>query len=151
MQNSDYNNVLTRLTFLTKRNNLSQAELGEKIGVERRAMNGRADRNSNFKPYEIEKIEHAYDVDLSSVSITENSGERQNDTSIPSRAAEFGYRLGDLQDKHGYLDKDMAKILHISEDDYIDIKCGDIEPDVQVLHRLKQCFKICIDDLLYGG
>lgn len=146
-----YNELFAKLIILTKRNDITHAEIGDCMRIERGAAFARAKRNSKVKDNEVKKVEEKYDVDLSSVSITENSGERQNDTSIPSRAAEFGYRLGDLQDKHGYLDKDMAKILHLSEDDYIDIKCGDIEPDVQVLHRLKQCFKVCIDDLLYGG
>ena len=44
----NYNEVLTRLVYLTKRNNISQTEIGEAINVERRAINGRAERNSKF-------------------------------------------------------------------------------------------------------
>lgn len=79
-----------------------------------------------------------------------NSGERQNDTTIPTKVKSFGNRLTELQDKHEYLDKDMAKLLKISEEEYIDIKLGDIEPDLKILNRLKQCFKVSIDYLLYG-
>ena len=80
----------------------------------------------------------------------ENTGERQNDTTVKERVSHFGERLGDLQDQHEYLDKDMAKLLKISEEDYIDLKLGDIEPDLAILNRLKQCFKVSIDYLLYG-
>lgn len=80
----------------------------------------------------------------------ENTGERQNDTTVKERLSHFGERLGDLQDQHEYLDKDMAKLLKISEEDYIDLKLGDIEPDLAILNRLKQCFKVSIDYLLYG-
>lgn len=145
-----YNELFAKLIILTKRNDITHAEIGDCMKIERGAAFARAKRNSKVKDSEKERVEEKYDVDLSSISITDNSGERQNDTSIPSRAARFGYRLGDLQDKHEYLDKDMAKILRISEDEYIDIKCGDAEPDIQVLNRLKQCFKVSIDELLYG-
>ncbi|DAB09788.1 TPA: hypothetical protein CPT95_03645 [Candidatus Gastranaerophilales bacterium HUM_15] len=80
----------------------------------------------------------------------DNTLERQNDTTVKERVSHFGERLGELQDKHEYLDKDMAKLLKISEEDYIDLKLGDIEPDLEVLNRLKQCFKVSIDYLLYG-
>ena len=79
-----------------------------------------------------------------------NTLERQNDTTVKERVSHFGERLGELQDKHEYLDKDMAKLLKISEEDYIDLKLGDIEPELEVLNRLKQCFKVSIDYLLYG-
>ena len=80
----------------------------------------------------------------------ENTGERQNDTTVKERLSHFGERLGDLQDQHEYLDKDMAKLLKISEEEYIELKLGDTEPDLEVLNRLKQCFKISVDVLLYG-
>lgn len=80
----------------------------------------------------------------------DNTGERQNDTTIQERVSHFGERLGDLQDQHEYLDKDMARLLKISECDYIDLKQGDELPDLDVLNRLKQCFKVSIDYLLYG-
>jgi len=79
-----------------------------------------------------------------------NSGERQNDTTIPTKVKSFGNRLTELQDKHEYLDKDMAKLLKISEEEYIDIKLGDEEPDIKILIRLKQLFKISIDWLMFG-
>ncbi len=146
----EYNNVLTKLTFLTKRNNLSNTEIGNAINVERRAMSGRADRNSKFRHQEIKMLEEAYDINFKDISIQTNTLDRQNDTTIPEKIESFGIRLTELQDKHEYLDKDMAKLLRITEEEYIDIKLGDIEPDFNVLVRLKQCFKVSIDWLLFG-
>ena len=79
-----------------------------------------------------------------------NTLERQNDTTVKERVSHFGERLGELQDKHEYLDKDMAKLLSISEEEYIDLKLDDKEPDFKILVRLKQCFKVSIDWLLFG-
>ncbi len=145
-----YNDLLTKLTFLTKRNNLSNTEIGNAINVERRAMSGRAERNSKFKPEEVKKIEAAFDVKLDSVSICENSLETQNEPSVLSEAENFGRRLTEIQDKHELYDKDMAKLLRISEEEYIDIKLGDAEPDYSILVRLKQRFKVSIDWLMFG-
>lgn len=89
-------------------------------------------------------------VDDNNINISENSLDRQNDTTIPEKAHKFGYRLAEIQDKHEYLDKDMAKLLRISEEEYIDIKMGDVQPDINVLNRIKQCFKVSVDWLLYG-
>lgn len=145
-----YNDLLTKLTFLTKRNNLSQQEIGDAINVERRAMNGRARRNSKFKQDEIEKIEHAFNVNLSVVSISDNSGERQNDTSVDEKSSQFGKRLSELQAKHNFLDREMAQLLKISEKDYLKLVVGKIQPDLNILNRIKQNFKVSIDYLLYG-
>ena len=64
-KNMDFNTLLTKLIYLTKRNNISNTEIGIAINVERRAMSGRAERNSKFKPDEIEQIENAFNVKLS--------------------------------------------------------------------------------------
>lgn len=145
-----YSDFLAKIIYLTKRNNISQAEIGEAIGLDRGAANARAQRDSKFKPDEIKKIEQFFDIELSSVVICDNSKEKQNDTTIPSKAENFGQRITEIQDKYEYLDKDMAKLLRISEEDYIDLKLGDIEPDFRHLVRLKQCFKVSIDWLLFG-
>ena len=141
----NYNEVLTRLVYLTKRNNISQTEIGEAINVERRA-----ERNSKFKQSEIEKIESSFDVDLSVVSIADNSGERQNDTSVEEKSLLFGKRLSSLQAKHNFLDREMAILLNLSEKDYIKLITGKIKPDSDILNRIKQNFKISIDYMLYG-
>ena len=146
----NYNEVLTRLIYLTNRNNISQQEIGEALLMDRAAMHGRAKRNSKFKPDEIEQIENAFNIKLSDAFITPNSLEENNDITIPMKVETFGKRLSVIQDKYEYLDKEMAKRLRISEEDYIDLKCGNIEPTFKILVRLKQCFKVSIDWLLFG-
>lgn len=90
-------------------------------------------------------------TDNKDITITNNTLDRQNDTTIPQKVEHFGRRMTEIQDKHEYLDKDMAKLLRISEEGYIDLKLGDAEPDFNVLVRLKQCFKVSIDWLLFGN
>lgn len=105
---------------------------------------------------DMEKVQDFLDIKLYARmdnhenKVISNSLDRQNDTSIPQKAERFGYRLAEIQDKHEYLDKDMAKLLRISEEEYIDLKLGDSEPDLNTLSRLKQCFKVSIDWLLFG-
>lgn len=150
MQNTDYNTVLTKVVFSTKRNNISQAEIGEVIGVERRAMNGRADRNSKFKPDEIEKIQKYYNVDLNSIVILDNSGERQNDTTLEEKIKSFGKRVSELQAQHNFLDREMATLLKISEKDYLKLVTGKNLPNLDILMNIKRNFNVSIDYLLWG-
>lgn len=79
-----------------------------------------------------------------------NSGERQNDTSVDTKSSQFGKRLSELQAKHNFLDREMSILLKISENDYIKLITGKIKPDLDILNRLKQNFKVSIDYLLYG-
>lgn len=136
---------------------ISQTDLGIAMGnLKRQTVNTRIKNNSEVTVTELINAQAYYDAKLyvrtdnEDIQITENSGERQNDTTIPQKAERFGHRLAELQDKHEYLDKDMARLLRISEEEYIDLKCGDVEPDYKTLIRLKQLFKISIDWLLFG-
>lgn len=124
------------------------SDFGKVLDLSRSNISKRAQNNSEVTVTELQLIEKYYGVSVYKSSA--NTGERQNDTTVKERVSHFGERLGDLQDQHEYLDKDMAKLLKISEEDYIDLKLGDIEPDLTILNRLKQCFKVSIDYLLYG-
>lgn len=145
-----YNDLLTKIVFLTKRNNISNSEIGKVINLDRQSINGRAERNSKFKPDEVEKIEHAFNVNLSVVTISDNSGERQNDTTVDEKSSQFGKRLSELQAQHNFLDREMAQLLKISEQAYLKLVTCKNKPDLDVLNRIKQNFKVSIDYLLYG-
>lgn len=145
-----YNDLLTKLTYLTKRNNLSNSEIGEVINVERRAIQGRASRNSKFKPEEVKKIEQHFNVELNSVSIANNSGTPVKDDTIKERTENFGKRLYKIQEKNNLTDRQMAKLLGIYEDEYLDLAYGDKEPNLRILNNIKSHFQISIDYLLYG-
>lgn len=89
-------------------------------------------------------------VDDSSINISDNSGERQNDTTVDEKSSQFGKRLSELQAKHNFLDREMAQLLKISEKDYLKLVTCKTKPDLDVLNRIKQNFKVSVDYLLYG-
>lgn len=82
--------------------------------------------------------------------VINNSLERKNDTRINEKTREISQRLNDIQKKHEYLDKDMANLLKISEQDYISLKSGKKALDIAIINHFKQFFEISIDWLLYG-
>lgn len=136
---------------------ISQTDLGIAMGnLKRQTVNTRIKNNSEVTVKELlnaqKKLEASIYIrtDNKDLAIITNTLDRQNDTSVPQKVEHFGRRMTELQDKHEYLDKDMAKLLRISEEEYIDLKLGDAEPDFNVLVRLKQCFKVSIDWLLFG-
>ena len=79
----------------------------------------------------------------------QNSGERQYDETIPQRIKNFGKKLSELQAQHNFLDREMAKLLGISERQYISIVTGSRQPTIDILNNLKQNFKVSIDYMLY--
>lgn len=145
-----YSDFYGKIIILTKRNDLTHAEIGDCIGIERGAIFARAKRNSKFKPDEIKKIEEAFDVQLDSISIINNSGDRISDDTVEERTENFGKRLFKIQEKNDLTDRQMAKLLGIYEDEYVDLVYGDKEPNMRVLNNIKSHFQVSIDYLLYG-
>ena len=80
-----------------------------------------------------------------------NTGERYFNVGIKNNLSDFGKRLSVLQAKHNLLDKEIAKILGVSEKQYIAIVTGTKLPDLDFLTNIKQNFKISIDNLLFGS
>ena len=80
----------------------------------------------------------------------ENSGERCNNTEIIKKTADFGKRLSYIQAKHNFLDREMAKLLNISERTYVAMVTGSKAPDLNTLNLIKRNFNVSIDYLLYG-
>ncbi|MBR6099201.1 helix-turn-helix transcriptional regulator [bacterium] len=80
-----------------------------------------------------------------------NSGVRRNDVTVFEKSESFGKRLSALQAKHNLLDREMAKLLDISERHYISVVTGKKEADISILNRIKQNFSVTIDYLLYGN
>ena len=151
--------IAQNLTTVRKQINSNAAAFSKEVGIPYTTFikYERGERKPSFEL--LEYLASVYNVNLNYIlsgqgqmfiKPDENTGERQNDTTVYERLRKFGDRLTELQDKHEYLDKDMAKLLKISEEEYIELKLGDIEPDLNILNRLKQCFKISVDALLYG-
>lgn len=148
----DFKDTLQNLT----KHKITNDYFANLFGTTPQNISKRIKNNSEITLSELEIVQKDSGIILyvktndNNIKVLDNTLERQNDTTIPEKAQKFGNRLSELQDKHEYLDKDMAKLLKISEDEYIDMKMGDISPDINVLNRLKQCFKVSIDWLLYG-
>ncbi len=143
----NFTELQTNLQLITKEK-ISLSEPGRILNLSRSNISLRAKNNSEITVSELQCIEKFYGVSIYKSNVF--TLERQNDTTIPEKATKLGHRLGELQDKHEYLDKDMAKLLRISEEEYVDLKCRNAELEFKVLLRLKQCFKVSIDWLLFG-
>ena len=79
-----------------------------------------------------------------------NSCARQNDETVFEKSESFGKRLSDIQEKYNFLDREMAKLLNITERHYVSIITGRKEPDIRIFNRIRQNFNVTIDYLLYG-
>ena len=136
---------------------ITQSDIARILKVGRANIHDRIKRNSSVTTDEVQTVQDYMGVELfiradnPDIYVCDNSGERQNDSSVINKIESVGQRFGQLQDQHDYLDKDMAKLLNISEDDYISIKCGDALPNIEILTLAKQKFKVSIDWLLFGN
>nr|DAX84338.1 MAG TPA: helix-turn-helix domain protein [Caudoviricetes sp.] len=151
--------IAQNLAIVRKNINSNAASFAKEVGIPYTTFikYERGERKPSFEL--LEYLVDVYNVNLNYIfsgqgqmfiKPDDNTLERQNDTTVKERVSHFGERLAELQDKHEYLDKDMAKLLSISEEEYIDLKLDDKEPDFKILVRLKQCFKVSIDWLLFG-
>ena len=105
-------------------------------------------KKSILKPIEIQKLEDYFRIKL--VKQQAYTGERQNDTTVEEKSSQFGKRLSELQAQHNFLDREMAQLLKISEPAYLKLVTCKTKPDLDVLNRIKQNFKVSVDYLLYG-
>ncbi len=80
----------------------------------------------------------------------ENTGERRFIPQYKQDVLSFGKRLSELQSKHNFLDREMAKLLDISERNYVSLVVGKKEPTIEDLTNIKQNFNVSIDYLLFG-
>ncbi len=80
-----------------------------------------------------------------------NSLRRQNDENICLKLTQAGKRLVKIQEKHNFLDKEMAQLLKISEKEYIKLIMGELDFNIYILANLKQNFEVDIDELLFGS
>lgn len=128
---------------------ISRSKISEILGTSRQNLNTKFNNpNSDVSISELQKIEKYFGITIYKSGNT--SGERQNDTTVNEKSSQFGKRLSELQAKHNFLDREMATLLKISEIDYIKLVTGKLKPDLDILNRLKQNFKVSIDNLLYG-
>lgn len=84
------------------------------------------------------------------IDFEQNTFSRQNDVTVEERCKNFGKRMSRLQEKHNFLDREMAKLLNISEKHYLSLVVGAVMPGLDILNNIKRNFKVSIDYLLYG-
>ena len=84
------------------------------------------------------------------VNTKKNTLKRRNSNFTNIQTSKIGFRLTEIQEKNNLHDKDMANILDMYQDDYMDLKCGCKEPTLKILVKIKQSFDVSIDWLLYG-
>ena len=123
--------------------------LADVLGGSKQNMNQKVrNPNSEVTVSELVKIEAEFGVQI--YRSGSYSGERQNDTSLGERLKGFGVRLSEIQEKHNFLDREMATLLKISEKEYIQLVLGKKLPTLEILSAIKQNFKVFIDELLWG-
>ena len=146
-----YNELFTKLTYLTGLNNIKQSDIGELIGMDKAAVNKRAKNNSKFSEDEIKKIESRYNINFSDISVVRNTFSRQNDTEIKSEIYKSSERLAVIQEKNNLSDIEFAKLLGLYVQEYNELKSGERQITLSVLNAVKQNFQVSADWLLYGG
>lgn len=143
----NFNELQAILQNLTHKK-VSLAEIGRILGLTRSNISKRAQTESEVTVSELKKIEECLRISLYKSGAY--SGERQNDTTVDEKSSQFCKRLYNLQEQHNFLDREMAKLLRISEEKYLRLVSGRTQPDLDILNRIKQNFKVSIDYLLYG-
>ncbi len=143
----NFNELQAILQNLTNKK-ISLAEIGRILGLTRSNISKRAQSKSEVTVSELKKIEEHLGISIYQSGVY--SGERQNDTAVDEKSSQFGSRLSELQAQHNFLDREMAQLLKISEKDYGRLVVNKIQPDLDILNRIKQNFKVSIDYLLYG-
>lgn len=136
------------LQNLIPNHKITQMSIANVLNLSRQAMSKRVKIGTEVTISELQAIERYFGVKLYKTDAY--SLERQNDTSVDEKSSQFGKRLSELQAKHNFLDREMAQLLKISENDYLKLVVGKIQPDLNILNRIKQNFKVSIDYLLYG-
>ena len=150
----NYNDIIVKIAYLTKRNNIKQSELADIIGLTKQSINGRAERNSEFEEDEIKAIEQHYNIDFSSINISVNLNNdlknKKSNKTIKEKLSDFPNRLIKIQKLSGLSDKDFAEKIELYRDEYIEFKTGERKPDINIVNSLKLHFNISVDWLLYG-
>lgn len=114
----DFRTTFALLIYLTKRNNITFSDIGDALNVGRAAISKRAERNSKFKPHEIEALEEYFNVCFDDIKICENVPELIEPEKIRQNLTDVGRKLSYIQDKYDYLDSEMAARLNTSESRY---------------------------------
>lgn len=130
---------------------ITQKGVGEALNFSKGAINNRIIRGGNFKPEEKKELENFYGISFGDFKeALPNTLARQNDETVYERASQFGKRLQEIQDKHNFLNREMAQLLKISEREYTQLKIGKKAPTISVINEIKRNFVVDVDWLIFG-
>jgi len=139
-----------------KKTKITNEFLGNLYGTSSQNISKRISNNSEATIKEAEIAQQALNVNIifkandPKNKVIKNSLIKQNDTTLLKRYENIGKRLDLIQDKNNIADSKMAKLLRISEEEFLEIKCGEMEIDTEILFKIKQNFEVSIDWLLWG-
>lgn len=149
-------NIIELQTALQNLTNVkvSLAEIARALNVSRSNISLRAKNESEVTISEIEKVQDFFNVKLylrvdnSDVFLASNTLERIKDDKLGDNFKLIGYKLAEIQDNIDYLDKDMAKLMGITEDRYLAVKSGNQQISIEELAKLVTRIDVSLDWLL---
>lgn len=143
----------TSLQNLTNKK-ISLTDIARALDVSRSNISLRAKNNSEVTVTELEKVQDFFKaniysrIDNKNYCLSSNTLERIKDDTLADNFKFLGNKLGIIQDNLEYLDKDMAKLMNISEDRYIEIKSGNGNINLKELAKLISRIDVSLDWLL---
>lgn len=143
-----YYELLAKLIFLTKRNDITHVEIGKKVEMDKGNITARSKRNAEFTPEQVKRVGDGFNVKLNDVHISSNTLELK-DTQFKEHPT-LGHRLTQIQEENGFQNKAMAKFMQIDESRYRHIVSGDISPTAQELLNLASKIDVSLDWLIKG-
>lgn len=152
----NYTEFLHALQDLIKDKTIRQADLARALGTSTSNLSQKFNNhNSEVTISDVEKAQNYFGVQLyvkinDDIKIYNNSKKRQFDEKIITKLKNSGERINQLQELNNLSNEQMAFLLNISTDEYLNIKNSKSIYDINILNNLKTNFKFSLDWLLYG-
>lgn len=126
------------------------AEIGRALILSRSNISLRIKNKSEITLSEVKKIQDYIGINIfvridGTKHISSHTFERIKNDDVLKNYNFIGFKLTIIQDKLDYLDKDMAKILNMSEERYVHIKIGKIELTIKDIFRLISRVDVSLD------
>lgn len=147
-----------RLQEFRKKLNMTVDELSQNVGVKSRTIGGyeREEREPSIEY--MSKLISRYSLNTNwlingsgKLFLTpSNTLKKINNYKVKDNFAKCGNRIIKIQEKNDLTNKEMAKIMGISEGTYMKICAGNDTPNEKELNKLKENFDVDMDWLMYG-
>ena len=147
-----------RLQYFRKSLNMTVDELSQNVEVKSRTIGGyeRGEREPSIEY--MNKLINLYSLNTnwlingsgSMLLKANNSLTKVNNYRAVENFKKCGHRIIQIQEKNDLTNKEMAKIMGVSEGTYMKICAGNDTPNEKELNKLKENFDIDMDWLMYG-